>query len=234
MARLWYLPTLIIALCGIVGPAGAYLRVLDPPAGFGLLFLAIMLSLLSLPAMAGAAAFASATGKAWRGRAVRAAVVPLLVVVGVVLPNGSRLEPRIHDITTDPEDTLQFTPDVAARSESMPRDQVLALQREAYPDLEPLRLDAAPEPALERVEATAARMPGWEIVRRDPGSGRIEAQARSTIFRFVDDVVIRVQPDASGAGSRVDVRSRSRFGQSDLGANAARIRAFLAALAQAS
>jgi uncharacterized protein (DUF1499 family) len=75
-------------------------------------------------------------------------------------------------------------------------------------------------------------MPGWIVTNADLDSGRIEATATSRIFHFVDDVVIRVRPD--GAGSRVDLRSRSRVGQSDLGANAERIRAFCAELAKAS
>ena len=42
---------------------------------------------------------------------------------------------------------------------------------------------------------------------------------------FRDDVVIRVS--AAGAGTRVDMRSASRYGLSDFGANAARIRSLL-------
>jgi len=38
-------------------------------------------------------------------------------------------------------------------------------------------------------------------------------------------VVVRVR--ASDAGSRIDVRSKSRVGLSDVGANARRVRAFL-------
>jgi len=70
----------------------------------------------------------------------------------------------------------------------------------------------------------AAEALGLEIVREDPSARVIEATDTTRIFRFVDDVAIRVRPD--GDGSRVDVRSRSRDGKGDLGANAARIRAF--------
>jgi len=71
----------------------------------------------------------------------------------------------------------------------------------------------------------AANAMGWEIVATDSLAGRIEATATTTWFGFKDDVVVRVQ--ASGAGSRVDVRSVSRVGRSDVGANAARIRVYL-------
>jgi uncharacterized protein (DUF1499 family) len=71
-------------------------------------------------------------------------------------------------------------------------------------------------------------MERWQVVSDDAALGRIEATATSRIFRFVDDVVIRVRDD--GGETVVDVRSRSRMGQSDLGANSARIRAYLADL----
>jgi uncharacterized protein (DUF1499 family) len=71
-------------------------------------------------------------------------------------------------------------------------------------------------------------MPGWQVTGEDAAAGRIEAVATSRLFRFRDDVVIRVQAGPQEQGARIDVRSRSRIGQSDLGANAERIRAFLA------
>jgi uncharacterized protein (DUF1499 family) len=66
---------------------------------------------------------------------------------------------------------------------------------------------------------------GWELVAADSAAGRIEATATTRWFGFKDDVVVRIRPDA--AGSRVDVRSVSRVGRSDVGANAERIRAYL-------
>jgi uncharacterized protein (DUF1499 family) len=73
-----------------------------------------------------------------------------------------------------------------------------------------------------------ARSLGWEIVATVPAEGRLEATDRTRWFGFRDDVVVRVRPD--GAGSRVDVRSVSRVGRSDLGTNARRIRGFVEAL----
>jgi uncharacterized protein (DUF1499 family) len=74
----------------------------------------------------------------------------------------------------------------------------------------------------------AARAQGWEIVAAVPAEGRIEATDTTRFFGFKDDIVIRVK--AEGAGSRVDVRSLSRVGKSDVGKNASRIRAYLIAL----
>ena len=61
-----------------------------------------------------------------------------------------------------------------------------------------------------------------------PADGRIEATDTTRWFGFKDDVVVRVKPE--GTGSRVDVRSLSRVGRSDVGKNASRIRAYLTAL----
>ena len=65
------------------------------------------------------------------------------------------------------------------------------------------------------------------ILAADPAAGRIEATARSFWMGFIDDIAILV---AAGSGSRIDMRSASRLGRSDLGVNAARIRAYFAAL----
>ncbi len=97
-------------------------------------------------------------------------------------------------------------------------------QREAYPDLRTLTFDASPARVFEAALETARSMPGWEVVARGPREGRIEATVATRWFRFLDDVVVRVRP--WGGGSAVDLRSRSRVGRSDVGANAARIREF--------
>jgi uncharacterized protein (DUF1499 family) len=66
---------------------------------------------------------------------------------------------------------------------------------------------------------------GWEIVDAQPREGRIEATATTFWFGFKDDVVVRITPLA--AGSRIDVRSKSRVGRGDTGTNAQRVRAYL-------
>jgi uncharacterized protein (DUF1499 family) len=85
----------------------------------------------------------------------------------------------------------------------------------------------APGAAFNRALDAAQRM-GWTILAADDAVGRIEASDRSRWFGFTDDIVIRIS--ASGTGSRVDLRSSSRLGRSDLGVNAARIGNYLAAL----
>lgn len=140
--------------------------------------------------------------------------------------------PPIHDITTDTDNPPPFVAVLEKRAGAAnPADyggpEVAAQQRQAYPDLRPVTLPDPPARAFERA-LDAARAQGWEIVASAPAEGRIEATDTTRWFGFKDDVVVRVKPE--GAGSRVDVRSLSRVGKSDVGKNARRIRAYLRAL----
>lgn len=67
---------------------------------------------------------------------------------------------------------------------------------------------------------------GWTVVGTDDVKGVIEIEARTPVFRFVDDVEIRISLDRN-AQTRVDMISGSRVGKGDLGTNARRIRRFL-------
>ncbi|HEX6317761.1 MAG TPA: DUF1499 domain-containing protein [Burkholderiales bacterium] len=97
-------------------------------------------------------------------------------------------------------------------------------QRRAYPDVQPLMLSVPPDEAFGKARTAALDM-GWEIVSADPAAGRIEAVATTFWFGFRDDVTVRVTPQ--GGSSRIDVRSKSRVGRGDAGANAGRIRRYL-------
>jgi uncharacterized protein (DUF1499 family) len=139
--------------------------------------------------------------------------------------------PRIHDITTDPDDPPAFDALLTRRAGkwvSPPEyDGPLAAseQRRAYPDIQPLVV-AAPRERVFEAALRAARGMGWEIVASDVSAGRIEAIATTRLLRFKDDVVIRLREEAGQ--TRVDVRSKSRLGRGDLGTNARRIRHLLA------
>lgn len=142
--------------------------------------------------------------------------------------------PPIHDITTDAGAPPGFEAILPLRADAdnpaeYGGDSIAQRQREAYPDIVPLELDAPPDQAFERA-LEAARDMGWEIVAADPVEGRIEATDTTFWFGFKDDVVVRVRP--AGGGSRIDVRSVSRVGRSDVGTNAERIREYLAKIRQ--
>jgi hypothetical protein len=154
------------------------------------------------------------------------AAVPLLQV------QKARSVPPIHDITTDTNNPPEFVAIAPLRADApnpveYPGEETAEQQREAYPDIRTLRVDAWPAIVFEHALETA-RASGWEVVDADETAGRIEATATTFWFGFKDDVVIRVRGD--DGGSAVDVRSKSRVGRSDVGANAARIEAYIEAL----
>ena len=159
----------------------------------------------------------------------------LLAAVAVVPVTHLRAAgrvPPIHDITTDLDDPPRFVA-VLPRRQGAPNPAehggaaLATQQRAGYPDLAPVRFTAPPDRVFARA-VDVARGLGWEIVAAAAAEGRLEATDRTRWFGFRDDVVVRVRPD--GAGSRVDIRSVSRVGRSDLGTNARRIRDFVEAL----
>ncbi|MEO5628941.1 MAG: DUF1499 domain-containing protein [Thermomonas sp.] len=172
-----------------------------------------------------------------RRRGFAGLVVALGLGLGVAYVPWSGMQrarsvPPIHDISTDTTRPPEFVAMLPLRADApnpveYGGPEVAAAQLAGYPDVQTHRIAAAPAQVFERAQQ-AARGLGWEIVAADPAAGRIEATDTTFWFGFKDDVVIRIEPDASG--SKVDVRSLSRVGGSDVGANAARIRAFLKAL----
>ena len=166
-----------------------------------------------------------------------AAVVGLAVAaVPWNLQRAARSVPPIHDITTDLQDPPQFVAVVPLRAGAPNPHEYLGgavsdAQRAAYPDIQPLVLPVPPEQAFDRALA-AARDLGWEVVASDRAAGRIEATDTTMWFGFKDDVVIRVQ--AQAGATRIDVRSKSRVGRGDAGANARRIRDLLHAIQQSA
>lgn len=172
-------------------------------------------------------------------------VLPLVVsiVLGAAagwlpwqLSQQAKSLPRIHDISTDLINPPPFV-DVMPLRASAPNPavyggaQVAAAQRTAYPDIQPLLLNETSDRAYVLALAEAKKA-DWDIVAQDPQHGRIEATATTFWFGFKDDIVIRITP--VDGRTRIDMRSVSRVGKSDLGKNAARIRSTLASLAHAA
>src|SRR5215831_19177970 len=155
----------------------------------------------------------------------------LLAYPGYLAYQGYRLPP-ITDITTDPIDPPRF--EVVARlrppnSSLYPGLATAELQKAAWPDIEPLPINVSPKAAYDAAMAVIAKR-NWRVVdARAPSpnrEGHIEAIARTPIMGFRDDVVVRIRPTREG-GARIDIRSASRYGKMDFGANAARVLALL-------
>ena len=170
-----------------------------------------------------------------RARAGAAIAIGLAVfAVPWSLMRKARSVPPIHDITTDFVNPPEITASRAERdttqgmnSWAYEGDSIAAQQRRAYPDIRPVMLALPPDDAY-RAALRAARDMGWEILLDDPAGRRVEALDVTKWYGFKDDVAIRVTP-ASGI-SRVDIRSVSRVGGSDVGMNAERITRYVAKL----
>ncbi len=223
-----------VGLLGLVLLASA-----GPSYRVGILSLTNALTLLRWAAYAGVAAVllgAIAAGLAYRRHLrVQMVVAAPALLAGLVafgvpfeLQRRARAAPPIHDISTDLENPPTFEAILPLRADA-PNDlertsDVTELQRHGYPDLAPVTLPIPLDQTFDRALAVAQEA-GWQIVTADKSSGRIEATDTTRWFGFKDDVVVRLTP--WGAGTRVDLRSVSRMGRSDIGTNARRIRLYL-------
>ncbi|QQN66008.1 DUF1499 domain-containing protein [Bradyrhizobium diazoefficiens] len=143
--------------------------------------------------------------------------------------------PHIHDITTDPIDPPRFEALSRLRTGDGTNTAVYAglysaeQQRQFYPDIEPIELEIPVDRAYAIARQLVIKRKWTVIDEREPQPprrmGRIEAVARTPIMGFREDISIRVMPD--GEDSRVDIRSASRYFESDLGSNAARVTKFI-------
>lgn len=225
------LALLALILLAVSGP-GVRLDLWPFPFGFQVMRWAAYCGLA-----AAAAAVSGLAVPTWRARGWRTLLFSMVLGSGVAYFPWNMLQqakalPPIHDISTDLSDPPAFVAVLPLRADAAnPADyggpEIAAAQRAAYPDIQPLTLPEPTAKAYARALATAQRS-GWEIIAANQSSGRIEATATTPWFGFKDDVVVRITPSADG--SRIDVRSVSRVGSSDVGANAKRIRNYLAAV----
>ncbi|MGH7878187.1 MAG: DUF1499 domain-containing protein, partial [Candidatus Binataceae bacterium] len=140
--------------------------------------------------------------------------------------------PPINDITTDPKNPPEFV-----HAEELPANHARDLKYDAatyaavqeaapaYKNLAPLKMDGSPDDVFKKTEIIVGETPVWQITYTDPQNRQLEGVATSWLFRFQDDFVIQVRP-AAGGGSFLEMRSKSRDGQGDFGANYNRIESF--------
>lgn len=217
----------------VVAPLGYRIGVAPLGLAFAFLalgFLTLMVGALLLLVAALRRRVPPGTEKLAYGALAAAVLVSLFPLAALISGGGA---PPIHDITTDTDNPPAFMAAVefnAPGRTDYDGEAIAEQQRTAYPDIGPVTLPLDTAAAFELALATVDEM-GWELLGSDAAAGRIEATDRTFWFGFADDVVIRIT-DARGGGSRVDVRSQSRVGGGDLGANASRVREFLASLTE--
>lgn len=134
----------------------------------------------------------------------------------------------INDITTTPDNPPQFV-ELAKLDANKDRDMAYpesarGKQEKLYPDLAPLAMSAPPDGVFKKVTALAKKQEQWSIIRVDEANFRLEAVTTTPTLKFSDDIVIEVR--AEGRASAIHMRSKSRLGKSDLGANYKRIKNF--------
>lgn len=172
-----------------------------------------------------------------RARAIVYAVIAFLftgLISGTALYWQYRAQsvPPIHDITTDFDNPPQFAAMVRLRADAPnPHEydpEQASSQRDAYSHIEPLLVRADLQEVMDAAVMIVTRR-GWQLVAVNRNEGRIEATEKLPWFGFKDDVVIRFLETEDG-DTRVDMRSKSRVGRSDIGVNARRIEQFLTEL----
>ncbi|MBI2431538.1 MAG: DUF1499 domain-containing protein [Candidatus Hydrogenedentes bacterium] len=203
----------------------AHWELLPPTTGMALYVLGGLLGLLSL----GAAVGVIVVSRAWP--LALFALLGVLPFVAVAAGAGALFRyPRINDVSTDLQHPPAFAhaptlPANAGRSFDFPAGNA-PLIAAAYPDVQPVEVPFDPDAAYARALRLARETPNWTVTHEDAAAHTFEAVAVTKLFRWRDDVVVRI----TGAGehaSRIDMRSKSRDGKSDFGANAKRIQGFL-------
>lgn len=221
---------LVLSLAGAVlllaGPFGTRAGLWSFSVGFLILGLSLLLGLVG----ASLSLVAGVKTARWKLAAIGIIIGLAVVSVPSAAIVSARDKPPIHDITTDPDSPPPFVAIVPLRTGATNPPEysggdVAAQQRLAYPDIQPIVLQLGVDQAFDRALA-AVRDLGWNVVANDREAGRIEAVDTTFWFGFRDDVVIRVK-EGGPMSARVDVRSKSRVGVSDLGRNAQRIRTLL-------
>ncbi|MEO2169930.1 MAG: DUF1499 domain-containing protein, partial [bacterium] len=203
----------------LVGVAGGFLRLLPPMTAFYLFALGGFLS----SAMTLAYLVRRLRGRPF-GTAGACALLGALTFGGTLALQPDA--PPINDFTTSLDDPPRYDhartlPANLGRDFRYTQD-FRSIQEECCSDLAPMQSSRNPQQAFATALETSEAMPRWEITSAVEADGRIEAVAETEIFGFRDDIVIRIRE--GDQGSVIDIRSRSRDGRGDIGANAARIR----------
>lgn len=256
LARLILILALLLPVYFAVAALGARFGVFGWQFGLGTMIVQwgprLIIGVLGAAVLILIATLVKTPRKGWRF-ALIAVLIPAAALGYLGWVRGQSEDiPPIHDISTRPADPPAFSPELLAQRALTPdvnpvvdlmtpirllekyqgprfadmADQSLGqVAAEAYPDITPLTTTATPAVTFAAALAEAEAQ-GWDVVSQNAEAGILSATATTFWFGFKDDIAVRVR--AEGAGSVVDVRSTSRVGLSDLGANAARIEAYLA------
>jgi len=240
-AAVWSQRTAVFALATAAVSVGlARLANLDAGAVLTVFAAALTLAFLALLLAGSAAVVIWRTGRRGAGRAALGCFLSLaLLAYPAYLAAIALPLPMLADVTTDFASPPAFMISAKAREARVGKTPPAwnpaneALQRDAYPTVQPILVDLEPAQAYQLALRVAKDL-GWKVVDSNPpnlrvdGVAQIEAIARSAVFGFADDIAIRVRPLATQ--TRIDMRSTSRVGRQDFAANARHFTRFAAAV----
>lgn len=231
-AWLAFFDSLIAVALVAAGVVAAHFQYATPFGGFQIFVLGFLLGILAfIFGVIGIFATRNPMRAPARPRAVIGTILGLFVIVPIfaIVMRTARY-PAINDITTDTENPPEFV-HAAELAPNHGRDlkydkaKYAERQKRGYGAVAPLKMPETPDDAFAVVQKKAREMPGWQITNIDPGARTIEGYDTSGLFHFQDDFVIQVRP-AQGGGSLLEMRSKSRDGEGDLGVNYKRIETF--------
>ncbi|WP_137169599.1 DUF1499 domain-containing protein [Marinomonas sp. FW-1] len=225
-----YILLMLVGCVAFISIAGVRVGIFEPLTGFSMLrksvFASLVLSILAAISM----------GACRKEKNVGVQRFFFLVLIVSFLYSAmwivfyfQRAElPNINDITTDTQNpptylNVNFIRNSKENDLSYNTDWA-SIQNEYYPDVKPLFSKKDPATVFAAVSNLVEERE-WEVVATYSGAGIIEATARTPIFGFRDDVVIRITQEENKV--RVDMRSCSRVGDGDFGVNAERIVSFM-------
>jgi uncharacterized protein (DUF1499 family) len=240
-SAVWALRLAIFAAAtALVAMALSRSRAADPEAALVVFAASLVMAAFSGLLAAAAAAVIWRDGRRGAGRTALAfLLVAAIIAYPAYLTVVAFALPPINDVSTDLKSPPTFLLSAKARqaraghTPPASSEETRAAQRAAYPDIAPIRVEMDSTEAYQLALSVAGDL-GWRVVDSEPpnlggdGAALIEATDRSLFFGFVDDIAIRIRPGATQ--TIIDVRSVSRVGRHDFGANAERVRKFAAAV----
>lgn len=135
-------------------------------------------------------------------------VLALLPVVWFAVLSALARRPAGLGVTGDRLGPMPTTPNAVGSQTDDPAYRIASLEFTGDPD-----------DAWHRLRQVLEQQPRTTII--SVTDRYLHAEVQSRLFRFTDDIEFLLQPDAH----RIDVRSASRVGHSDLGVNRARVEA---------
>ncbi|WP_421851635.1 DUF1499 domain-containing protein [Marinomonas sp.] len=231
-----YILLMLVGCVAFISIAGVRVGILEPITGFSMLrksvFASLFLSLLAAVSIGLCRKEKNIACQRFFFLVLIVSLMYSIMWIGFYLQRSDL--PDINDITTDTDVPPAFLNvnfirkskenDLRYNSEWAP------IQREYYPDVQPLFSSKSKARVFSTISELVEER-GWDVVAMYSGAGIVEATARTPVFGFRDDVIIRItQVDPNNI--RVDMRSCSRVGSGDYGVNAERIVSFMVDLSE--